>query len=350
MPEPDLATTSATSKETPRAPMQTPTSHWLRLRGEIPRWLSAVFGVTAIGLVFFLWWFVTHGEVGEERIISPGKIPSPGEVAKRLSDLWDWEDPATHLFYNALTTLRRVGFGFLLATLIGVPIGVLAGCFRPVESFLFPLIIFGRNIPIAALTMLTFMLFGIGEFSKVMFIFIACFAFIVADSTQSTKDVAQRYIDTAYTLGAGRWQVILKVLVPLALPTICNSLRILFGLAFGYIMLAELVKFGDEVGGLGNLINVARRRGNNEYVYIIVLLIPMLAFTIDYCLYLLQCLVFPYRYGRENANNPILRGLRAIGRVFWKPVVHPAIAVADGSTTASVRGDQTPSSSEGGQS
>lgn len=292
---------------------------WLKLRGEIPGWLRVLCGLLSIGLVFFTWWFTTAGELASDRIISPAKIPAPAEVVKAFSDLWDWESPENHLFYNTLTTLKRVGFGFLLATFIGVPLGILAGCFRPLESFLFPLIIFGRNIPIAALTMLTFMLFGIGEFQKVMFIFIACFAFIVADSTQATKDVAQRYVDTAYTLGSSRWQVIRKVLVPLALPNIFNSLRLLFGLAFGYIMLAELVKFGDEVGGLGNLINVARRRSMNEYVYIIILLIPFVAFAIDYCLHLLQCLLFPYRYGEENNTNPILRGLKAIFRVFWKP-------------------------------
>ena len=307
-------------------------TEWLNLRGQIPRWASTLFGVCSIAIVFFVWWFVTRGDIGEERIVSPAKIPSPHDVYKAFPDLWDWEFAENHLLYNTLTTLKRVGFGFLLATVIGVPLGILAGCFRPLESFLFPLIIFGRNIPIAALTMLTFMLFGIGEFQKVMFIFIACFAFIVADSTQSTKDVAQRYVDTAYTLGASRWQVILKVLVPLSLPTICNSLRLLFGLAFGYIMLAELIKFGDEVGGLGNLINVARRRSMNEYVYIIVLLIPFLAFAIDYGLYLLQCLVFPYRYGNENANNPVLRALRALREVFWKSsAASPAVATATAS-------------------
>jgi ABC-type nitrate/sulfonate/bicarbonate transport system permease component len=315
---------------------------WFNLRGQIPRWASVLFGVSSLAIVFFTWWYVTHGEINEDRIASSTKIPSPHEVYKRLPDLWDWEYKEEHLLYNTLTTLKRVGFGFLLATTIGVPLGILAGCFRPVESFLFPLIIFGRNIPIAALTMLTFMLFGIGEFQKVMFIFIACFAFIVADSTQSTKDVAQRYVDTAYTLGASRWQVIRKVLVPLALPSICNSLRLLFGLAFGYIMLAELVKFGDEVGGLGNLLNVARRRGINEYVYIIILLIPFLAFTIDYCMYLLQCLVFPYRYGNENANNLVLRGLRAIRGVFWKSAaVTPVVATASATGVSGLPGSRS---------
>ena len=73
-----------------------------------------------------------------------------------------------------------------------------------------------------------------------MFIFIACVAFVISDTARAIADVGSHYIDTAYTLGASRWQMILKVLVPLAMPSVFNSLRLLFGLAFGYIMLAEI--------------------------------------------------------------------------------------------------------------
>src|SRR5208282_5770999 len=102
--------------------------------------------------------------------------------------------------------------------------GVLCGCFPRVNAFFLPLTIFGRNIPIAALIPLTFGLFGIGELQKVMFIFIACVAFIISDTAQAVTEVGMPYVDTAYTLGASRWQVMLKVLVPLALPSVFNSL------------------------------------------------------------------------------------------------------------------------------
>ena len=64
-----------------------------------------------------------------------------------------------------------------------------------------------------------------------------------------------------------RWQTIGKVLLPLALPSVFNSLRLIFSLAFGYIMLAEVVKFGGEAGGLGDLINISQRRGPREHVH-----------------------------------------------------------------------------------
>src|SRR5204863_7308079 len=116
-----------------------------------------------------------------------------------------------------------------------------------------------------------------GEQRKVMFIFIACVAFIIADTAQAILDVADRYVDTAYTLGASRWQTIIKVLVPLAMPTIFGSFRVLFGLAFGYIMLAESMKNPDDVGGLGFQINMFQKRGPREFIYLIILVIPPVA-------------------------------------------------------------------------
>ena len=298
---------------------QQSTPRWATIRGVIPRWLSVLCGCLCIGGVLAGWWFVTQGDIAEERMVSPTVLPSPGETFERLPELLDADDPEVHIVNNMLTTLRRVCFGFLLAVLVGVPLGILAGCFRVAESFLTPLIVFGRNIPIAALTILTFFIFGIGEKQKVMFIFIACVAFIIADATQAIKDVGQRYIDTAYTLGAKRRQVIFKVLVPLAMPNIFNSLRLLFGLAFGYIMLAETIKLGNEVGGVGRMLLSAQRRNIKEYVYLIVLIIPAVAFLVDYLLHVLQCNLFPFRYSEQLKRNPVLRLVQRVIRIFWRP-------------------------------
>ena len=131
---------------------------------------------------------------------------------------------------------------------MGIPLGVLCGCFRRISAFFAPLMVVGRNIPVAAVIPLTLSLFGIGEFQKIMFIFIACVAFIVMDTATAIADVSRRYVDTAYTLGANRRQIMVKVLVPLAMPSIFNSLRLLFGLAFGYIMLAEVIQTQTRAG------------------------------------------------------------------------------------------------------
>lgn len=289
------------------------------LRGGLSAEAAFLWGAAAIAVVLGVWYLVTAplfpvpvGDVAEapaEReyapLVSPVMLPGPGEVFRSVPRVFK----ERKLVPNTLVTLRRVVFGFGLAAMIGVPLGVAAACFPAVRAFLYPVTIFGRNIPVAALIPLTFFLFGIGEFQKVMFLFIASVAFVISDATAAVLEVPQRYVDTALTLGASRMQIILKVLVPLAAPVIFNSLRLLFGLAFGYVMLAELVKFGSNSGGLGDLINISQRRGDREPILIVLIVIPLLAYAIDRGLWWLQCDLFPYRYGGKGRLRRLLHRL-----------------------------------------
>jgi NitT/TauT family transport system permease protein len=276
------------------------------LRRPIPQWFGIALGMLCILTVLGIWWFLTRG-IPEERILQYSSLPSPAETFDKaqLRNLW---------FDNALTrnlaaSLRRVVLGFSLAAVVGIPLGILCGCFPWVNSFLAPINVFGRNIPIAALIPLTFALFGIGELQKVMFIFIAAVAFVMMDTASAVADVSSRYIDTAYTLGASRRQIILKVLVPLAMPRVFNSLRLLFGLAFGYIMLSELVTEGGSAGGLGNIINVAQRRGRQETILLVLMVIPAVALAIDRVLYMIQRSLFPYQYASSGVLHNAWRGV-----------------------------------------
>ena len=147
-----------------------------------------------------------------------------------------------------------------------------------VEAAGAPLALFGRNLPVAALIPLTILWFGIDETQKVMFIFIACVPFVYSDAVAAIASVPDRYVETAQTLGATSLQIVRKVLVALALPDIYNSLRHLFGLAFGYIMLAELI---NAQHGLGYLLMTSQRRGLSEHIILILIIIGLLAYGID---------------------------------------------------------------------
>ena len=135
--------------------------------------------------------------------------------------------------------------------------------------------------------------------------------------------------------------------MPLALPSVFNSLRLLFGLAFGYIMLAEVVKFGSEAGGLGDLINTSQRLSYREDVVLILLIIPVVALCIDRFFFFVQARLFPYRYGGMGLVHRLLRSVlhawedlrlamwRAVTGQFWRKSAEtpaPATARADGKT------------------
>jgi ABC-type nitrate/sulfonate/bicarbonate transport system permease component len=249
------------------------------------RWL---LGAGGVALIVLLWVVATHGATAEQRWVSPVILPSPMEVAKSFHALW-YERA---LLASIVATLRRVLIGFGLAILVGVPIGIIAGAWRVFESAVMPMALFARNIPVAALIPLTILWFGIEETQKVMFIFIACVPFIYSDAMRAIASVPNRYVETAATLGASRGQIISKVLVPLALPDIYKSLRSLFGMAFGYIMLAELI---NAEHGLGYLLSTSQRRGLSEHIILILLVIGALAYGIDRFLGWVQRGLFPYR-------------------------------------------------------
>ena len=245
-------------------------------------------GVGAMGLVLLTWWILTRGGGPEERLVSPVILPSPAEVIRSFPSLL--RDRA--LVESIAATLKRVLIGFGLAALVGVPLGILAGSWRVVEAAGAPLALFGRNLPVAALIPLTILWFGIDETQKVMFIFIACVPFVYSNVVAAIASVPDRYVETAQTLGATSFQIVRKVLVALAIPDIYNSLRHLFGLAFGYIMLAELI---NAQHGLGYLLMSSQRRGLSEHIILILIIIGLLAYGIDRVLFWFQRGLFPYR-------------------------------------------------------
>jgi len=245
-------------------------------------------GVGAMGVVLLVWWLVTRGGGAEERLISPVILPSPVEVLRSFPSLLNDRG----LVESIAATLKRVLVGFGLAALVGVPLGILAGSWRVIEAAGAPLALFGRNLPVAALIPLTILWFGIDETQKVMFIFIACVPFVYSNVVAAIAGVPDRYVETAQTLGATPFQIVRKVLVALAIPDIYNSLRHLFGLAFGYIMLAELI---NAQHGLGYLLMSSQRRGLSEHIILILMIIGLLAYGIDRVLFWFQRGLFPYR-------------------------------------------------------
>ncbi len=252
-----------------------------------PPFAAKLLGLSTVALLLLFWWLATLGATAESRLISPVILPSPLEVVRSFPSLVN----ERALVASIMATLQRVLLGFGLAALIGVPLGILAGSWRVFDAASAPVAIFGRNVPVAALIPLTILWFGIEETQKVMFLFVACVPFVFSDAVRAITSVPDRYVETAQTLGASQWQIVRKVLITLALPDIYSSLRALFGMAFGYIMLAELI---NAEHGLGYLLSTSQRRGLSEHIILILFLIGLIAFLIDRFLLWMQRGLFPY--------------------------------------------------------
>jgi NitT/TauT family transport system permease protein len=285
MPEP--AAKPAPSSPQPFAASTGGSASAFKLRKEPSALGRLVAGTLFLFLILAAWTALTWGPA-ESRILSPVILDSPQEIARSFHALWF--DRA--LTRNLLASLSRVVQGFGLAAIIGVPLGVVCGTWPKVNAFIAPLSVFGRNVPISALVPLTLVWFGIDELQKVMFIFVSCVMFVVFDATRAVTGVDERYVQTALTLGARPWQIVFKVLVPLALPDIFGSLRMLFGLAFGYIILAEMV---NSESGVGALILASQRIGPKAHIYIVLVAITLVAYGIDRGLLVVQRWLFPYR-------------------------------------------------------
>ena len=269
---------------------------WLfSIRGRVPRGSALILGLIPIAILVLFWWSLTRG-APEERALSPTILPSPGEVTSSLHDLLTTSDPDNRSLLDHIgISLRRVGLGFLLALAIVLPLGILIGALGSVRATFQPLVTASGYIPIATLVPLTMSWFGLDEIQKVVFLAMAFGIYAMPLVVSAVDAVPDVYLRTAYTLGARRRHVILRVLVPVALPSIWHSMRLAFGIGWTYLVLAEVVV---KAGGLGDLIDTARRRAMSGRVYLVIVIITLIAWIADLLWARLGDMLFPYQRSR----------------------------------------------------
>ncbi len=153
-------------------------------------------------------------------------------------------------------TVWRVVGGFILATIVAVPLGILMGAFKPVEAFFEPFVSFARYLPASAFIPLLILWAGVGEAQKLLVIFIGSVFQIVLMVAVIVGSTRRELIEAAYTLGADSGGIVRRVMLPGAAPQIAETLRLVLGWAWTYVIVAELV--GAD-SGIGHMIMDSQR-------------------------------------------------------------------------------------------
>ncbi len=267
-------------KELERAPRKL--ENFLSPREPIPKGLYLILALSSFAFFLIIWSILTYG-----RFVDPLFLPSPGRVFQAGVDLFSELGFTTDI----LNSVYRVMMGFVLAAIIGVPIGLIMGTFKVAEAFTEPVVGFIRYMPASAFIPLFILWLGIGDIEKIAIIFVGSFFQLVLMVAVVAKNVHKDMLETAYTLGAKRFQVIRKVLLPASLPGIVDTLRIIVGWAWTYIIVAELVA---SASGIGYMIISSQRMLRTGNIIFGILTIGMLGLITDFFFKWLYNKLFPW--------------------------------------------------------
>lgn len=211
------------------------------------------------------------------------------EPNKRSGEYLLWVDTAS--------SLKRLGMGVFFAAILGLMIGLLTGALPLVNANLSPLLTVISLIPPLALLPILFIVFGLGEVSKVVLIMIGITPIIARDMLRATREIPAEQIIKAQTLGANTSQIILRVLLPQLMPRLLEAIGLTLGTAWLFLISAEAIAATD---GLGYRIFLVRRYLAMDVIIPYVLWITLLAFIIDFALRGLNRKLFPwYAKGAE---------------------------------------------------
>jgi NitT/TauT family transport system permease protein len=267
-------------KQAERAPRRL--EDFLSPREPIPKGLYLALALSSFAFFLVIWSILTYGG-----LVDPLYLPSPGRVFRAGVDLFVDLGFTTDI----LNSVYRVMMGFVIAAILGVPLGLIMGTFKVAEAFTEPVVGFIRYMPASAFIPLFILWLGIGDVEKVAIIFVGSFFQLVLMVAVVAKNVHKDMLETAYTLGAKRFQVIRKVLLPASLPGIVDTLRIIVGWAWTYIIVAELVA---SASGIGYMIISSQRMLRTGNIIFGILTIGMLGLITDFFFKWFYSRLFPW--------------------------------------------------------
>ena len=224
--------------------------------------------------------------------LSPRTLPSPGDTWTQFNRLRTTGFQNVTLWSHARDSLWRVVQGMFFGILIGVPIGMAMGLSSRLRGFFDTPVEGFRTIPPLALLPLFILWFGIGDGTARNLLIFASVWIMIISARAGAGTVKLSKVRAAYSLGASKWQVLTRVILPNALPELFTGARVALGVSWGTLVAAELVGANT---GLGAMIFVARDFLRTDVVVVGIIVIAVIGVLMDMVMRLLESILIPWR-------------------------------------------------------
>ena len=255
---------------------------WLKPKEPIPPAVYTAASSLTVVVVLGGWAVLTYGG-----LVRPDFLPAPHRVVQTAVELINDGTLWIHIRASCFVIFT----GFAMASILAIPLGILMGSFALVEALIEPIIDFVRYLPVSAMIPLLILWVGIDYEARIAVIFIGTFfqqMILIADVS---AHVSRDLLDVSYTLGAGRGQVVSRVLIPATLPGVMDTLRITMGWAWTYLVVAELVAASR---GLGYMILNSMRGFFTDRIFVGIMVIGLLGLATDQCFKYLHRWLLPW--------------------------------------------------------
>jgi taurine transport system permease protein len=271
------------------------TSRWFVRRSVKPgeqfgvpgRGSNKVISAVTVGALFLLWLIVTNAG-----LVKPLFLPSPQAVFQKFIAVSIHGFSNSTLLQHTLSSLYRVFTAFFLACITAIPVGIMMGVSRVMRGIFDPPIEFYRPLPPLAYLPLVIIWFGIGEFSKILLIYLAMFAPIAISARAGVRSVSIEPIHAAYSMGATPLQVVRYVILKSALPEIFTGMRIGIGVGWTTLVAGEMVA---STRGLGFMVLSAAEFLASDVVIVGIIIIGFFAFLFDLLMRHLEQVLVPWK-------------------------------------------------------
>ncbi|MBI3699160.1 MAG: ABC transporter permease subunit [Afipia sp.] len=249
--------------------------------------LTLVINVVSVGVLLMLWWLATH--LGW---VKPLFLPKPEAIWSAFQQAMAGDLDGHTLVVHLMWSMYRVFLSFVLAVLIGVPVGIAMGVSQIMLGIFDPIIEFYRPLPPLAYLPLMIVWFGIGETAKIILLFLAIFAPVALAARSGVKSVSQDQIQAARSMGASTFQLIRHVIIPAALPDILVGLRIGMGVGWTTLVAAEIVAAD---AGLGKMVFNASNFLRTDVVILGILIIGIVAYLFEMLMRFIEHHAVPWK-------------------------------------------------------